>query len=106
MATLIWCDAFTCLYFLLYGLMFVGVLCTRRGGRSPTRVAMRDVGRLPARFYGIEDGLTQGLTRHNSGRMPIKGLYASVLEVYARRFEEAIERIRLRTIRSRRREER
>lgn len=89
MATMIWCDAFTCFYVLLVGLVFVAAMCTRRGARFPTRVDVRGVGHLPARPYRIEDKLSQGSTSHDRAPTPIKGLYASVLEVYARQFEEA-----------------
>src|SRR5438105_4766355 len=104
MATMIASDPFLCFYLLLFGLVFVAALCTGRGGRSPTRVDVRGVGRLPAWLCRIEGGLPQGLTGHNSGPTPIEGSYASGLEVYARQFEEAIERIRLSTMGSRRRE--
>lgn len=101
MATMISCDASAWFYLLLFGLLFAAAMATRHGGRSPTRVDVRGVGRLPARLYRIEDGPPQGLTGHDSGRMPLKGSYAAVLEVYGRQFEEAIERIRLDTMGSR-----
>ena len=97
-------DAFTCFYSLLVGLLFVATLCTRRHGRSLTCVDVRGVCRLPTRPHRVEDGLPQGLMGRNPGRTRSKGLDASVLEVYARQFEEAIERIRLRTMGPRRRE--
>ncbi len=104
MATMIACDAFTCFYLLLVGLLFVAAMCTRRDGRSPACVDVRGIGRLPDRLYRTEDGLSQGLTGHDPDGTSIKGLYNPVLDVYARQFEEAIERIRLRAMRSRRRE--
>jgi hypothetical protein len=104
MATTIASDPFTCFYLLLFGLVIVAALCTGRGGRSARRVDVRGVSRLPAWLGRIEDDLLWELTGHNSGRTPIQGSYASGLEVYARQFEEAIERIRLGTMGSRRRE--
>jgi hypothetical protein len=106
MATTILCDAFTWFYLLLFASLFVAALCTRRDGRSPTRLDVRDIGGLPAWLCRIEDGLPRDLTGRDSDRTPIKGLYASELEVYARQFQEAIERIRLSTMDSRRRESR
>ena len=104
MATLISCDAFLRCCLLLFGLVLVAALCTRRGGRSPTRVDVRGVCRLPARLRRMEDGFPQGRTGHDSSRTRLQGVDTSSFEVYARQFEEAIERIRLRTTGSRRRE--
>src|SRR5947209_9807282 len=103
MATTILCDPVTRFYLLLVASLFVAALWTRRDGRSPTRLDVRDIGRLPAHLYRIGDNFPRGLTGHHPGRTPIKGPYASVLEEYARQFEEAVERIRLSAKGSRRR---
>jgi hypothetical protein len=91
-------DAFTYFYLLLFGLVFVAALCTRRKGRSPTCVDVRGVGRLPARLDRIENRVSVRLTGPISGRTRVPGLDTSGLDVYAREFEEAIERIRLRSM--------
>jgi len=106
MATIIASDPFIGFYLLLFGLVLVAALCTGRGGPSPICVDVRGGSRLPARLGRIEEDFLWKLTRHSSGRTPMKGSYASGLEVYARQFDEAIERIRLSTMSSPRRERR
>ena len=97
MATLITFDAYTCVYLLLFGLMLLAALCVRGGGHSPTSVDVRGVGSWSARLSRIEERLPQGLTGHDFGRPHLKGLHASVLDVYPRQSEEAIKRAQFST---------
>jgi hypothetical protein len=98
MESIISCDAFTYFYLLLFALVFIAALCTRRNGRSPTCAEVRGVGRLSAGLYRIENRVPVRPIGPNSCRTRVRRLDASGLEVYARKFEEAIESIRLRSM--------
>ena len=98
MARSISCDSFTCVFLLSVGLLFVAARWTRGIGRSPTSVAERGFGRLPARPERIANRVPGRLTwpepRCNHTRFPESEIRS--LEAYARLFDEAIEKIRLR----------
>jgi hypothetical protein len=98
MAWTIGCDSFTCFVLLSFGLLFVAALWTRGNGRPPTSVVERGVGRLPARPDRIADRVPGCLTETGPGcgRTRVRESDIPSLERYARRFEEAIEKIRLR----------
>ena len=113
MARTISCDAFTWFLLLSVGLMFVAARLTRGNSRSPTGVVERignglrssaasgGNGCLPTGF--IERGvgrLTE--TGPGCGRQGVRESGIPGLEEYARQFEEAIEKIRLRQQRFRR----
>lgn len=105
MARTISCDSFTWFILLSVGLMFVAALLTRGNGRSPTRVAERGVGHLPAWPDRIANRALGRLTvtGPRCGRIRLRESEIPGLEAYARQFEEAIEKIRLRQQGSRRR---
>jgi hypothetical protein len=98
MAWTISCDAFIWSYLLSVGLLFVAALWTRGDDRSPTDVVERGVDRLPARPDRIADRVLGRLTETGPGCGHTRGWESDVsgLEAYARHFEEAIEKIRLR----------
>jgi hypothetical protein len=95
MAGMLLCDASTCFYLLLVGLLFVAALFTPRNGHSPACVDVRAVGRLPTRLHRLEERVSSRLTGPDFGRARDPGSGAFALEVYARQFGEAIKSIRL-----------
>jgi hypothetical protein len=92
------CDAFIWSYLLFVGLLFVVALWTRGDDRSPTDVVERGVDRPPARPDRIADRVLGRLTETGPGCGHTRGWESDLsgLEAYARQFEEAIEKIRLR----------
>jgi hypothetical protein len=98
MANTISYDAFTYFALLSFGLLFVAALWTRGNGRPPTGVVERGVGRLPARPDRIADRVLGRLTETGPGcgRTHVRESDIPSLQRYAQRFEEAIEKIRLR----------
>jgi hypothetical protein len=122
------CDAFTWFYLLSFGLLFVAAMWMRSNGRPPTGVVERignglrsgatsgangrppngvverDVGRLPGRPDRIANRALGRLTETGPrcGRTGVRESDIPGLEAHARRFEEAIEKIRLRRQDSRR----
>jgi hypothetical protein len=91
------CEAFAWFYLLSVGLLFVAALLTRGNGRSPTGVALRGVGRLPACPDRIANRVPGRLTQPGPccGRTGVRESDIPGLEGYARQFEEAIAKIRL-----------
>jgi hypothetical protein len=92
------CDAFTWFHLLTVGLIFVAARLTCGNGRSPTDVALRGVGRLPAWPDRIANRVPGHLTQTGPrcGRTGVREPDIPGLEGYARQFEEASEKIRLR----------
>ena len=90
-------DAFTCLYLLYIGVLFVVVLWPRGDGRPPTGVVDRGIDRLPGRPDRIANRVLGRLTETGPrcGRTGARESDIPGLEGYARQFEEAIEKIRL-----------
>jgi hypothetical protein len=107
MIAITWSDAFSGFSLLLAGLVLVTAMYTPLGwflfqrwpsGRSPSRIDVRRIGRLPARLYRIEN---RGLVRPmelSSGRRRVREWNGSGLEVCARQFEKAIQNIQLRSM--------
>ena len=92
------CDAFTWFLLLSVGLMLVAALLTRGNGPPPTGVIEQDVGLLPGRPDQIANRALGRLseTGPRCGRTGVQESDIPGLEGYARQFEEAIEKIRLR----------
>jgi hypothetical protein len=92
------CNTFTWLLLLFFGLMFVAALGTHANRRSATDVLERRVDHPPARPVRTEDRVPSRFTdlRPGCGRTRVREFDIPDLEECAHRFEEAIERIRLR----------
>jgi hypothetical protein len=104
MAWTISCNTFTWFCLLSFGLLFVAALWARGNGRPPAGVVERGIDRLPARSDRIADRVLGRLTETGPGCGRTRGREYDIpsLEAYAQRFEEAIEKIRLRRQDSRR----
>jgi hypothetical protein len=98
------CGTFTWCSLLYFGLLFGAALWARGNGRAPTGVVERGIDRLPARPDRIADRVLGRLTETGPGCGRTRGREYDIpsLEAYAQRFEEAIEKIRLRRQDSRR----
>jgi hypothetical protein len=92
------CDTFSWFLLLSVGLVLIAARLTRGNGRPPTDVALRDVGRLPAWPDRIANRVPGHLTQTGPrcGRTGVREPDIPGLEGYARQFEEASEKIRLR----------
>jgi RND family efflux transporter MFP subunit len=92
------CEAFAWFYLLAVGLIFVAARLTRGNSRSATGVALRGVARLPAWPDRIANRVAGRLTQTGPrcGRTGVRESDIPGLDGYARQFEEAIEKIRLR----------
>jgi hypothetical protein len=92
------CSTFTWFVLLFFGLLLLAALGTRGNGHSPTDVVERGVDRPPARPDRTEDRVLSRFTelRPGCGRTRVRESDIPGLEECANRFEEAIERIRLR----------
>jgi hypothetical protein len=97
MARTISCDAFTYIYLLSFGLLFVAALWMRGDGRPPTGLVEGGGGRLPERPDRVANRVPGRLTETGPrrGRTGVRESDIPGLEGSAREFEEAIERIRL-----------
>jgi hypothetical protein len=98
MARTISCDAFTGFYLLYVALFFVAVLSSRGNGRSSPGVVGQSVDHLVARPDRMADRVSFRLSETGPGwgRTPIRESDIPGLKQYAQRFEDAIEKIRLR----------
>jgi hypothetical protein len=92
------CNTFPWLFLLFFGLLFVAALGTTANRRSATDVLERRVDRPAARPVRTEDRVSSRLTelRPGCGHTRVRESDIPDLEECAHRFEEAIERIRLR----------
>jgi hypothetical protein len=92
------CSTFTWFFLLFFGLLFVAALGTRGNGRSATDVLKLGVDRPPALPVRTEVRVPSRFTelRPGCGRTGVRESEIPDLEECAQRFEEAIERIRVR----------
>jgi len=91
-------DAFTHFYLLLVGMFLVAALCTRYKGPARTAGDGQGVDRPNARFQRVDDRVRVRPPGPHAGHRDVRGFDAAALELYARRFEEAIESLRLRNM--------
>jgi hypothetical protein len=92
------CNTFLWFFLLFFGLLIVAALGTHANRRSATDVLERGVDHRPARPVRTAFRVASRLTelRPGGGRTGVRESDIPDLEECAQRFEEAIERIRLR----------